>query len=151
MGISIEPPLLPGDTYPTRHPLDKYASLDWRIELDRYEKEERKRRQEQTGRDNWGSRDSLRSRTTRTRELIGLSNDPNILRLLQSDAVIRLLAERTSLIRMSGNTFAHYVSEQRETLQEMVQDNVKRLEEYEVQGLLFMIEILRPEAPGAAH
>lgn len=145
VNLSVNPKLPAGHTYPIRHPLDKSASLDWRLELDRFEDAKYEESKARTNSSKWSASDSLQARTYRARELIASSSKPEVRQLLQSDAVIRLLAERDSFIRVFGNTYAHHIAEQRPVLQDMVRDCVDQLEPYEVQGLLFMIEVLRPE------
>lgn len=98
----------------------------------------------------WSNAEALQVRMERTRELIVESQDKDLLLLLQSEAVIKLLAEKQSFIRLWGNTHAHRIAEQGGVLRDMVQTCVDFLEPYEVEALLALIHHLRPDPADAA-
>ncbi|KJA25610.1 hypothetical protein HYPSUDRAFT_53115 [Hypholoma sublateritium FD-334 SS-4] len=122
--------------FPTNPPryADGVASREFRENLDDYEGDQREAKKEQTQSDAWSAEESLAARIARTRQIITIAgnNRPELLSLLQSESVLRLLAEKRSSIRQWGNASAHQIVQQSAVLEQMVNKCASRLRPHEV-------------------
>ena len=126
---------------------DRVASRDFRENLSTYEEEQRDLKQDQTQSNKWSDEESLAARMARTRQIITVAgnNRPELLSLLQSESVVKLLAEKCPSIRTWGNQSARQIIQQSAFLEQMVDQCASRLRPHEVTGLLDMIQVLRPD------
>ena len=123
---------------------DRSPSKEWRQELQAYEDAKKAERHRRGIRAEWTKADSTEARSERARQLIVLTNHPEILVLLNSDDGVKLMSEKYSFLRVWGNTEAHKFVDQALVLEEMVEHCADRLELFEASGLSTMIKLIRP-------
>ena len=123
-----------------------------RDDLSEYEEKKKMQKLKDGNGQSWSDQDSLSARSERSRQLITLSNNDELMTLLEDPDIIKLISERRSLLRLRGNAEAHKVVEQVLVFEDMVHQCAAQLESYEVAGLLAMIKKIYPiqtESPNA--